>query len=67
MSVTITRSDVIGLLKKPSQPYVLQTASEETLPVMKESLVKLTALSMWVFVARIAEFILELDILESQV
>jgi hypothetical protein len=40
-------------------------ASKETLPVMNESLVELTALSMWVFVAKIAEFILELNVSES--
>jgi hypothetical protein len=53
-----------------SQPYVLQTASGETLPVVKEAHVELTmgrrTLRSWVFVADIADdFILGLDILRA--
>jgi hypothetical protein len=54
--------------KKLSWPYVLQTVSEETLPVLKEAQVDLNlrrgVLQMWVFVTKITgEFILGLDIL----
>jgi hypothetical protein len=42
-SVTITGPDVAGLSeRKMSLPYILQTVSGETIPVMKEVCVKLT-------------------------
>jgi len=54
--------------RKPSRAYVLQMASGETIPVLKEALVELTlgqrALRIWVFVAEVTdEFILGLDVL----
>ena len=56
--------------RKPSRAYVLQTASGETIPVLKEALVELTlgrqALRTWVFVAEVTdEFILGLDVLRA--
>jgi hypothetical protein len=43
-SVTIARSDIVTeqLKGKPSRPYILQMASRETNPVLKEALVELT-------------------------
>jgi hypothetical protein len=43
-SVTIARPDmVVGQPeRKPSRAYVLQTASGETIPVLKEALVELS-------------------------
>jgi predicted aspartyl protease len=69
-SATVTRRDIVAGLpeRELSQPYMLQTASGETIPAMKEAHVELTmgqrALRGWVFVADIADdFILGLDIL----
>ena len=71
-SVTIARPDMVAGQpeKKPSRACVLQTASGETIPVLKEALVELTlgrrALRIWVFVADVTdEFILGLDILRA--
>jgi hypothetical protein len=71
-SATVARPDIVaGLTERElSQPYVLQTASGETMPVKKEAHVELTmgqsTLRSWVFVADIADdFILELDILRA--
>ena len=71
-SVTIVRPDIVAGQpgRKPSRPYVLQTASGETIPVLKEALVELTlgrrALRIWVFVAEVTdEFILELNVLRA--
>jgi hypothetical protein len=68
-SATVARSDIVAGLpeRELSQPYVLQTASGETIPVV-EAHVELTmgrsALRSWVFVADIKDdFILGLDIL----
>jgi len=43
-SVTIARPDIVAGIpeRKPSRAYVLQTASGETIPVLKEALVELT-------------------------
>jgi hypothetical protein len=60
-SVTIARPDmVVGQPeRKPSRAYVLQTASGETIPVLKEALVELSlrrrALRIWVFVAEVTD------------
>jgi hypothetical protein len=56
--------------RKPSRAYVLQTASGETIPVLKEALVELSlgrrALRIWVFVTEVTdEFILGLDVLRA--
>ena len=71
-SVTIVRPDIVAGRpeRKPSRAYVLQTASGETLPMLREALVELTlgqrALSIWVFVAEVTdEFILGLDVLRA--
>ena len=71
-SVTIARPDIVAGRpeRKPSRAYVLQTASGETLPVLREALVELTlgqrALRIWVFVAEVTdEFILGLDVLRA--
>jgi predicted aspartyl protease len=71
-SVTIARPDIVeGLPEKElSRPYVLQTASGETIPVVKEARVELTigrrTLRSWVFIAYITDdFILGLDILRD--
>jgi hypothetical protein len=42
--VTIARPDIVAGLpaRKPNLPYVLQTASGETIPVMREAHVELT-------------------------
>jgi hypothetical protein len=71
-SVTIARPDIVAGQpeRKPSRPYVLQTASGETIPLLKEALVELTlgrrALRIWVFVAEVTdEFILGLDVLRA--
>jgi hypothetical protein len=71
-SATVARPDIVAGLpeRELSQPYVLQTASGETIPVMKEAHVELTmgrrTLRSWVFVADIKDdFILELDILRA--
>jgi hypothetical protein len=72
-SATVARPDVVAGLpeRELSQPYVLQTASGGTIPVMKEAHVELTMgrrpLSCWVFVADIKDdFILGLDILRAK-
>jgi predicted aspartyl protease len=66
--VTVARPDIVAGLpeRKLSRPYVLQTASGKTIPVVKEALVELTigrrTLRIWVFFADITEeFILGLD------
>jgi predicted aspartyl protease len=43
-SVTVARPDIVAGLpeRELSRPYVLQTASGETIPVMKEARVELT-------------------------
>ena len=43
-SVTIVRPDIVAEKpeRKPSRAYVLQKASGETIPVLKEALVDLT-------------------------
>jgi len=71
-SVTIARPDMVTghLEMKPSRAYVLQTASGETIPLLKEALVQLTlgrrSLRIWVFVAEVIdEFILGLDVLPA--
>jgi hypothetical protein len=71
-SVTIARPDIVAEQpeRNPSRAYVLQTASGETIPVLKEALVELTlgqlALRIWVFVAEITdEFIIGLDVLRD--
>jgi hypothetical protein len=71
-SVTIARPDIVSGRpeRKPSRAYVLQTASGETLPLLRETLVELTlgqrALRIWVFVAEVTdEFILGLDVLRA--
>jgi hypothetical protein len=68
--VTITRPQIIaGLPKwKPSVPYVLRTASAETLPFSKDVLAKLTLeqreLQIWVFIAEMTvELMAWLDVL----
>jgi hypothetical protein len=72
MSVTIARPDIAAGQpeRKPSRSYVLQIASEETIPVVYGALVELTlgrrALRIWVFLAKITdEFILGLDVLRA--
>ena len=69
-SVTIARPDIFTgqPARKPSRDYVLQTASGETIPVLKESFVELTlgrwALRIWVFVAKVTDdFIFGMDVL----
>jgi hypothetical protein len=71
-SKTIARPDIVAGQPegKPSRTYVLQTASGETIPVMKESLVELNlwqrALGFRVFFAEVTdEFILGLDVVRA--
>ena len=71
-SVTIARPDIVAGQpeRRPSRAYVLQTASGETIPVIKQSQVELTLgrrpIRIWVFVAEITdEFILGLDVLRA--
>jgi predicted aspartyl protease len=71
-SATVARPDIVAGLpeRELSRPYVLQTASGETIPVVKEARVELTigrrTLRSWVFVADIADdFVLGLDILRA--
>jgi predicted aspartyl protease len=71
-SMTIARPDIVAGLpeRKPNLPYVLQTASGETIPVMREARVELTLgrrpLRIWVLVADITdELILGLDVLRA--
>jgi hypothetical protein len=72
MCVTIARPDIAkGWPEgKLNQCYGLETASGESLPILKEALVKLTLgqspKSIWVFVTEITlAFILDLDVLHS--
>jgi predicted aspartyl protease len=71
-SATVARPDIVAGLpeRELSRPYVLQTASGETMPVVKEARVELTigrrTLRSWVFVADITDdFILGLDIVRA--
>jgi predicted aspartyl protease len=71
-SVTIARPNMVAGQpeRKPSRTHVLQTASGETIPVLKKALVELTlgrrALRIWVFIAEVTdEFILGLDVLRA--
>jgi predicted aspartyl protease len=71
-SATVARQDIVAGLpeRELSRPYMLQTASGETIPVVKEAHVELTmgrrTLRSWVFVADIKDdFILGLDILRA--
>jgi predicted aspartyl protease len=71
-SSTVARPDIVAGLpeRELSRPYVLQTASGETILVVKEARVELTigrrTLRSWVFVADITnDFILGLDILRA--
>jgi predicted aspartyl protease len=71
-SVTIARPDIVAGQpeRQLSRAYVLQKASGETIPVIKESQVELTlgrrSIRIWVFVADITdEFILGLDVLRA--
>jgi hypothetical protein len=68
--VAIARPDIVAGLpeRKPSRPYLLQRASEETIPVVTEGRVEQTleqhALKIWVIVTYVTdEFILGLYIL----
>jgi predicted aspartyl protease len=60
-SVTVARPDIVAGLpeRELSRPYVLQTASGETIPVVQEARVELTigwhTLRSWVFVADITD------------
>jgi predicted aspartyl protease len=70
--VTVARPHIVEGLPEMelSRPYVLQTASGETIPVVKEAQVELTlgrrTLRIWVLVADITDdFILGLDILRN--
>jgi hypothetical protein len=71
-SVTIAQPDTVAGQpeRKLSRAYILQTASAETIPVLKEALIELTlgqrTLRIWVFAAEITdEFILGLDVLRA--
>jgi hypothetical protein len=71
-SATVDRPDIVAGLpeRELSRPYVLQTESGETIPVVTEAFVDLTTgrrtLRSWVFVADITDdFILRLDILRA--
>jgi predicted aspartyl protease len=71
-SATVAIPDIVAGLpeRELSRPYMLQTASDETIPVVKEAHVELTigrcTLRSWVFVADIMNnFILGLDILRA--
>jgi hypothetical protein len=71
-SATVARPDIVAGLpaREPSRPYVLQTVSGETIPVVKEARVELTigrrTMRSWVFVTDIKDdFILGLDILRA--
>jgi predicted aspartyl protease len=71
-SVTISRPDIVAGLpeRKTNLPYVLQTASGETIPVMREAHVELTLgrrpLRIWVLCANTTdELILGLDVLRD--
>jgi len=71
-SVSIPRLDMVAGQpeRKPSRACVLQTASGETIPVLKEALINLTlgwqAVRIWVFIAEVInEFILGLDVLRA--
>ena len=69
-SVTIARPDIVAGQPdgKPSRAYILQTASGDTITVLKEALIELSlgqrALRFWVFITEITdEFILGIDVL----
>jgi hypothetical protein len=69
-SLTITQPDIVtGQPRwKPSRVYIFKTASDETVPVLKEAVVKLTlgqlTLMIWVFVAEVTdEFTVGLHVL----
>jgi hypothetical protein len=71
-SATVARPDIVAGLpeRELSRPYMLQTASGKTIPVVKEARVELTmgrrTLRSWVFVVDIADdFILGLDSLRA--
>jgi uncharacterized protein (DUF1684 family) len=71
-SVTIAWPNIVTghFERKPNRAYILQKASGETIPVLKEAVVELTlgreTLRIWVFVAEITdEFILGLDVLQA--
>jgi predicted aspartyl protease len=71
-SATVARPDIVAGLpeRELSRPYVLQTASGETIPIVREAHVELTmgrrTLRSWVFIADIKDdFILGLDILRA--
>jgi predicted aspartyl protease len=71
-SATVARPDIVAGLpeRELSRPYVLQTASGETILVVKEAHVELTmgrrTLRSWVFVADIKDdFILGLDFVRA--
>jgi hypothetical protein len=51
--------------RKLSRSHVLQTASGETIPVVKEAHGGRCILKIWVFVADVTDFILGLDILQA--
>jgi hypothetical protein len=59
--VTVSRPDIVAGLPetKPSRPYVMQRATGETIPVVKEARVELNlgrrSLRIWVFVADITD------------
>jgi hypothetical protein len=58
-SITVAQPDIFAgqPKRKPSRAYVLQTASGETIPLLKEALVKLTlgwrTLMIWLFIAEV--------------
>jgi hypothetical protein len=72
VSATVARPDTVAGLpeRELSRPYVLQMASSETIPVVKEAYTELTmgwrTLRSWVLDADIKDdFILGLDILRA--
>jgi len=71
-SVTIARPDIVAGQpeRKPSRTCVFQTASGETIPLLKKAFVELNlgrrALRIWVFVEEVTdEFILWLNVLRA--
>jgi hypothetical protein len=71
VSVTVAKTDnTMGLLERDLTTLcVLQVASWEIYPILKEALVKLTSgrrpITTWVFVANITEFFLGLDVMHD--
>lgn len=70
--MTIARPEIVAGQpeRKPSRTYVLQTASRETISLLKEAFVQLTlgrrTLRIWVFVADVTdEFTLGLYVLRA--